>query len=384
MTSRHRRKVLLLITKSTLGGAQQYVYDLATQLPAETFDVAVLVGGNGPLVDQLKSAGIRVITLKSLKRDISLFSEIRTFFALFSIIRKERPDVLHVNSSKAAAFGALIGRLCLVPKIVFTAHGWAFNEDRPAWQKFIVKTIHWMTILLSHTTIAVSNGMRTQMNWVFVQKKMRTVHLGRTIAHHHTKEDARGILEMKVIDTQARLIDYHDDFWMGTIAELHPIKRLDRAITAVAALVKDFPNLRFIIIHDGQEKERLQEQVRDLDLQEHVFFTGMIENAARLLGAFDLFVLPSKSEAFGYVLIEAGSAGVPVVATAVGGIPDIITDGENGILVPPDNTPALTTAIRQLIQDPTLRHTLGQAHLERSKLFTAEKMLQETQNIYLS
>lgn len=381
---KHKKKVLFLITKSTLGGAQRYVYDLAVKLSPELFDVSVVVGGNGPLIDMLKAAGLPVITLRSLKRDISLFGEIATFFTLLAIVRRERPDVLHVNSSKAGALGAVVGRLCFVPKIVFTAHGWAFNEDRPAWQKLLLKTIHWVTILMSHTTIAVSEGMRSQMKWPFTQRKMTVVHLGRTVERPQYKEEARGILEMKVIDTETRLIDYHDDFWMGTIAELHPIKRLNRAITAVAALVKDFPNLRFVIIHDGEEKAKLQEQVRDLDLQKHVFFTGVIEDAARLLSAFDLFVLPSKSEAFGYVLIEAGNAGVPVVATNVGGIPDIITHGLNGLLVPPDNTPALTDALRTLISNEDLRLSLGRAHYERSKLFTVEKMVEETQRVYLS
>jgi glycosyltransferase involved in cell wall biosynthesis len=196
------------------------------------------------------------------------------------------------------------------------------------------------------------------------------------------KDDARGVLEMKVTDTRARLIDYHDDLWLGTIAELHPIKRLNRAINAVSVLVKEVPNLRFIIIHDGSERERLTEQVRDLGLEEHVFFTGTIEDAARLLPAFDLFVLPSKSEAFGYVLIEAGLAGVPVVATRVGGIPDIITDGVNGLLVPPDNTPALTDALRRMIKDEDFRLTLARNHTDKARTFTLEKMVSETVTIY--
>lgn len=381
--SETRKKVLFLITKSSWGGAQRYVFDLATKLPADTFTVAIAVGGNGPLTELLKDEGFKVYPLKNLQRDVSFLQELLATFAILNIIRKERPDVLHVNSSKAGALGALVGRLCRVPRIIFTAHGWAFNEDRSNTQKFLLKAIHWITILLSHETIAVSHGMKAQMNWIGTQKKMTVVHLGRTIANMKHKEEARGILEMKIIETDARLIDYHDDFWLGTIAELHPIKRLNRAIDAVSALIKDIPNLRFIIIHDGQQKAQLQQQIKDLGLEKHIFFTGMIEDAARFLPAFDLFVLPSKSEAFGYVLIEAGQAGVPVVATAVGGITDIITDGENGLLVPPDDTPALARALRTLILDEDLRMKLARAHHEKSMTFTTEKMVQETVAVYV-
>jgi glycosyltransferase involved in cell wall biosynthesis len=379
---RTRKKVLFLITKSTLGGAQRYVYDLAVNLPADAFDVEVAVGGDGPLTEMLREAGIKVYTLSSLKRDVSLLRDVSALFGLIKILKKAKPDVLHLNSSKASAIGALAGRLCLVPRIIFTAHGWAFNEDRPLWQKNVFKLVHWITILLSHVTIAVSHGMRSEMTLPFIKKKMVVVHLGRTIPDMRYKDDARGVLEMKVKDTRARLIDYHDDLWLGTIAELHPIKRLNRAINAVSVLVKEVPNLRFIIIHDGSERERLTEQVRDLGLEEHVFFTGTIEDAARLLPAFDLFVLPSKSEAFGYVLIEAGLAGLPVVATRVGGIPDIITDGVNGLLVPPDNTPALTDALRRMIKDEDFRLTLARNHTDKARTFTLEKMVSETVTIY--
>ncbi len=382
MTDTKRKKILFLITKSNLGGAQRYVYDLATTLPSNSYDVVVAVGGEGPLVDMLKEKGLKVHVLKDLKRDISFVSDIRTFWVLLRILKKERPDVLHINSSKAGALGSLAGRLCRVPKIIFTAHGWAFNEDRPAWQKIILKKIQWLTILLSHVTIAVSEGMKKEMDWIGVQKKMAVVHLGRTVTDMKYKEEARGMLEMKVMDTTARLIDYHGDLWIGTIAELHPIKRLNRAIDSVSALIKDHPRLRFVIIHDGQLRTQLQQQVRDLGLEQHVFFTGTLEDAARFLPAFDLFVLPSKSEAFGYVLIEAGQANLPVVATNVGGIPDIITDGENGLLVPPDNTPALTSAIRTMLTDEELRLRLARSHHDRSMMFTVEKMVTETQQVY--
>ena len=137
-----RTKVLFLITKSTLGGAQRYVYDLATGLDSAEFETCVAVGGEGPLLETLAEAGIKVHKLTHLQRDISFFNEIQTFFELLRIIRKEKPQVLHINSSKAGFLGGLAGRFCRVPKIIFTAHGWAFNEDRSPFQRRIFKLLH--------------------------------------------------------------------------------------------------------------------------------------------------------------------------------------------------------------------------------------------------
>lgn len=378
-----KRKVLFVITKSNFGGAQRYVLDLAASLPSEVYDVVVSAGGDGILHELLKEKGIKTAPITTLENKTSLLKELRTFFTLAQIIKREKPDVLHVNSSKAGFIGCLLGRILRVPKIIFTAHGWAFNEDRSAFQKFCLKCIHWCTVLFSHTTIAVSHGLKKQMDWPLVEKKMRVVHLGRSNIPFKYRDEARGIIETKVTGNTARLSDYDADFWIGTIAELHPTKRLNRAIDSMSALTKTFPNLRFIIIHDGEERKNLEQQVEDLGLTEHVFFTGAIVEAARLLPAFDLFVLPSKSEAFGYVLIEAGLASLPVVATRVGGIPDIITDGENGLLVEPDNTPALTTALKKLIVDHELRHSIAQAHYARAETFTLSKMVQETMLLYI-
>lgn len=376
------KKVLFLITKSNWGGAQRYVFDLATMLPQDKFDVVVALGGDGALHSKLTECGIRTIQIPGLQRDISLRAELTATFAIAQIIRRERPDVLHVHSSKAGFIGTVLGRILRVPRIVFTAHGWAFNEDRSFTQKILFKCVHYVTILASHATITVSTGLQKQMDWGGVQKKMHTVHPGREITEHKSKTEARGILETKVTDSEANLSDYHKDLWIGTIAELHPIKRIERAIDAVAALSREHTNIRYIIIGDGQLRASLQQRVRDLGLQKQVFFTGGIHEAGRLLPAFDIFVLPSKSESFGYVLLEAGLAGLPVVATAVGGITDIITHEKTGLLVSPDNTPELTSALRQLVTNKELRHRLGQAHKENVETFSLSKMSEETIALY--
>ena len=192
MTLLPRKKVLFLITKSNWGGAQRYVYDLATNLDREKFEPVVALGGNGILADMLENAGIRVINIESLGRNISLKKEWVFARELWQILRVERPDVFHVNSSKAGGVGTLLGRLLRAPNVIFTAHGWAFNEDRPLWQKLITKFLHWITVLLSHRTIAVSSAIVKEMNWPGALRKMKIVNPGRTIGPMYQKIEARG------------------------------------------------------------------------------------------------------------------------------------------------------------------------------------------------
>jgi glycosyltransferase involved in cell wall biosynthesis len=383
-TSAKKETVLICITKAEWGGAQRYVYDLATNLPADRYDVTVSVGGEGELKDRLTAAGITVLTIKTLQRDVSVMKELRSIRALWRQIRDINPDIIHSTSSKAGFIGTALGRLSGVPKVYFTACAWAFNEDRPRWQKCIIKCIHWLTVLLSHQSAALSHGLKAQMNWPGAQKKLHVIHLGRSLTGIKTKTAARTWLTdyHHQLVPHSTLENTQDEFWIGSIAELHHVKRINIAIAAVAELIKTYPQMRYLVIHDGDERSTLEAQVRTLGLTKHVFFMGKIPDAALLIPAFDVFILPSKSEAFGYVLVEAGLAGVPVVASNVGGIPDVVIHKETGLLVPPDDPSALATAIERLLSDADYRAQLAQAHHLRSQNFTVEAMIEKTITLY--
>ena len=379
-----RKTVLLCVTKASWGGAQQYVYDLATNLPTEQYNVVVSVGETGELTKRLTDYGITVRTIKALQRDVSITKEVLAIKELASLIREIQPDIIHANSSKAGIIATLLGRIMRVDRVIFTAHAWAFNEDRPGWQKLTIKLIHWFNVLVSHESIAVSNSIKTQMNWPFVQKKLQVIHLGRSVQSLADKTTARQTLVEQATSRSLVLPNNSTDFdlWLGSISELHHIKRVNVLIDAVKLLVPAFPTLRYVAVHDGEERAQLEQQIATLGLTEHVFLVGKIPNAASLIPAFDVFVLPSKSEAFGYVLIEAGLANVAVVASNVGGIPDIIIDKETGLLVEPNDPVVLAEAIQELLSDETYRTKLANAHHVRSQQFTVEAMIEKTTQLY--
>ena len=337
------------------------------------------MGGNGELVTQLTHAGIRVITIESLARDISFKDEWEFTKELARIIRTERPDILHVNSSKAGGIGTLLGRLLRVPKVIFTAHGWAFNEDRPLWQKGIIALLHYVTVLLSHRTIVVSHALMNQLRLPGTKQRMKVLHPGRTIGVMYEKAGARETLSLDF----PILTPHLQETWIGTIAELHPIKNQALLIKTMATLVKTFPNLKLLIIGEGSERINLQNLIETHRLANSVFLLGAITEAARLLPAFDIFTLTSHSEAYGYVVHEAGLAGLPVVATKVGGIPEIIDSGVSGLLIPDNNQAALTNALETLLTSDSKRTSFASALKAKMQERSLEKMVYATETLYL-
>lgn len=370
----NKKKVLYVITKGNLGGAQRYVFDLSTNLPKEEFEAVVAFGEGESLKKKLESCNIRTIEIQPLKRDVKMFSDIASLFALLKIIKAEKPDILHLNSSKAGGLGSLAGRLLGVSKIIFTGHGWAFNEERSIFSKIFILKLYWWIIMLSHKTIAVSERTRDQVIWMpFLKKRISVVYNGVDPFELLSKEDARGVLMPNVTE---RLC-------IGTISELHNSKGLDFLLEAFAGLSKENVNTALVIVGSGEEKEELEKLTKTLGITSKVTFTGFVADARKYLNAFDVFTLTSRTEAFPYTILEAGLAKLPVVASWVGGIPEIITNEESGLLVVPSDIEKLCSTIGRLSEAAALRTTLGETLCEKVKTsFTIERMVRETILLY--
>jgi glycosyltransferase involved in cell wall biosynthesis len=386
MSERPKKKVLFCITKSNFGGAQRYVYDLATSMPAEQFDVAVVFGGGGELGKKLDNAGVRTIKISSLQRDVNIFKDFSVFFELIRIFRKEKPDVVHLNSTKIGGVGVVAGRITHVPKIIFTAHGWAFNEKRNAISKLAIAFLQWLTVRLSHTTIAVSQKTASQiLAFPFIsKKKIKVIYNGAADIDFVDRDEARRALLTNIpINTPHQALE--QSTWIGTISELHSNKGIDVAITAFAKIAKKYPQTIFIIIGDGEEKTNLENQIAKLGLTSQVFLINFVTDAKKYLKAFDIFTLTSRTEALPYVILEAGLAELPVVASNVGGIPEIINSPETGLLVPTgEKAPeAIRNALEKLITNKDFAKILGQNLRKRVReQFSQQKMLSETFSVY--
>ncbi len=370
---KEKKKILFLITKGNFGGAQRYVFDLALYFSRE-YAVTVGMGAGGTLRTLLEQKGIRTISIPNLERNVNPLKDIRSFFSILSIIREEKPHILHLNSSKIGGMGSLAGRVCQVPHIIFTGHGWAFNEDRSLFSKVLITFFHWITIIFSHTTIAVSKRIEEQIIHLPCIKS-KVVHIYNGIDSFFLEEKA---VARKKIAPQISATT-----WIGTISELHKNKGLDFAIRGVAPLLREDPSRVFVVIGGGEELHSLKQLAVTLEIQKQVLLVGFISDARSLLKAFDIFTLTSRTDSFPYAPLEAGLAEVPVLASSVGGVPEIILPNETGILVEPRSSEAVTNGLSSLLEHPSLRSTLAKNLKKKvQEEFSTALMLKKTEELY--
>jgi glycosyltransferase involved in cell wall biosynthesis len=368
-------KILLGITKSNFGGAQRYVFDLATELKKSGNEVSVICGGHGLLIEKLKHEKIYPVSLPSLTRDVSILDDIKSFFTLLAYLHKHKPEVFHINSSKMGAIGALTGRIIGIKKIIYTVHGLAFKEKRPWLQKKIIKFIYWITIKLAHKTIYVAESLRSDLYLPSIENKIVVIHNGIQSWELTEKEEARNKLSPESLP-QTVIV--------GAFSELHKIKGLDILIKAWAKFIIG-RNAKLVLAGEGGKKENLEKLIKDLELENSVKLIGYVDNAKKYFLGLDIFILPSRSEVMPYSLLEAGLSGRSVIATNVGGIKEVITDKENGVLIDPENEDAIINSLITLYDNPVDRKELGERLKNHIKTnFSLDKMARETIKTYLS
>jgi len=356
-------KIIYGITKSNFGGAQRYVFELAKNAQKAGNDVAVLCGGHGSLVEKLKLENIRVISLPDLERNMSITKDFKSFLFILKTLKREKPDIFHTNSSKMGGLGNFAGRLACIKKIIFTGHGWAFNENRNWLSKLIIRKFIWYTIIFSHKTICVSEKTKRDVSWMpFIKKKLCVIY--------------NGVENFELVPRT------DSTFTVGAISELHKVKGLDILLRAWRDFIQG-KQAKLMIIGEGEERKNLEKLVSDLKISDSVIFRGFVDNARTQLSTFDIFVLPSRSEAMPYALLEAGFAGLPVIATKVGGIPEIIENEKNGLLIEKENPKQIIEALNKLYENKNLRDTLG-TNLKQtiSTKFSISQMLQKTFDTY--
>jgi glycosyltransferase involved in cell wall biosynthesis len=340
--------VLLVITLAEVGGAQAYV---AALLPAlvTRFDVAVAAHGSGPLRDAADAAGARFLPLRHVRRPLSLWRDLAGFAELVRLLRRERPDLLHASSSKAGVLGRLAAAVSGVPVRIFTVHGWAFaaHSGVPSrlyrWADRLVEP-------LTTVTICVSEHQREAGLAAGTCASERTVVIPNAV-------DVSTPPRSRPVERPRPLI--------VAVGRLKAPKDFPTLVSALAALPRD--SFDALIVGDGPDRPRLEEQIRTCGLAGRVRLAGERRDVPDLLAEADVFVLPSRSEGHPVSVLEAMAAGVPVVASRVGGIPEQVDDGVTGLLVAPGDPEALAAALGRLAADPALRRRLGAAGRVRAE-----------------
>ncbi len=368
------QKILYVVTKSEIGGAQKYVLDLAKAAKTKGYDATVASEANSHFWEALHEAGIDFREIKSARREINFLQDMKLFWELFRIIWKEKPDVLHLNSSKVGAVGAVVGKLARVPRIVFTAHGWVFNEQRPRWQLLVLTLITKIAARLQDVIVCVSEYDRRRALELGIAsaEKLVTVHKG-------LEPRAMKLLTRK--EARMRLGLDEKDLVVGTIANFYKNKSLDTLVFAAISAHK--PNVKFVIIGEGPERGKIEELIAKYKLGPQFVLAGAIRNAPLYLKAFDFFVLPSKKEGLPYALLEAMAAKLPCVVSDAGGMPEVVRNGANGIVIPHLTPGKLWEAVAGLAHNRKRARELG-ARAEKTieAQFSLEEMTGRTLEIY--
>lgn len=365
-----KKKILFVITLSELGGAQRWVFDTATHLDPARYELVVASGeinASQALPEKLAERGIAVRPLRHLVRAIRPFKDFLACRELYRLIKQEQPDILQLCSTKTGVIGSIAGTLAGNKKIIYRIGGWAFNDPRPRWQNWIFLWLEKITAPLK--TIIIVNSQKgydeALRRHICPKEKLRLIYNGIELARQ----------------TPALKQKPPQQFIIGTIANFYPAKGLMHLLEAARVLKHE--KLIFHIIGDGPERPALESFISGEKLT-NVALIGAVSNPETYLQRFDILVIPSIKEGLPYVLLEGMAAGLPIIATTVGGIPEIIRDGENGILIPPRDSQQLAQKIMLLKNNPALRARF--AHEARKKIsgYGIAKMMAEMYRLYQS
>jgi glycosyltransferase involved in cell wall biosynthesis len=338
-------RVVILVTLAEVGGAQTYVA-LLTEALRDRFDVVVAAYGPGPLVDAVRNAGARFVPLRNVRRALHPLRDVLGLFELIRLLRRERPVIVHANSSKAGILGRVAAALTHVPVRIFTVHGWAFN----AYTGFARQMYLWSERLVAPlTTLTICVADRERATGLAA----RACNADRTVVLHNAVPTAPA-REGQPARTPVVL----------AVGRLKAPKDFSTLLHALGRLLPG--TYRALIAGDGPEREQLETEARQLGLASSVEFLGERNDIPDLIRSSDLFVLSTRSEGLPMSVLEAMAAGLPVVASEVGGIPELV-DAETGVLVPPEDPAALSTAVERLLADQGLRARLGAAGRARAE-----------------
>ena len=358
-----RPRLLIVITLAEIGGAQTYVAGL---LPALTddFEVTVAAWGPGPLIDACRANNVSFVPLRFVRRALNPVFDLLGFFELIGLMRRLRPEIVHANSSKAGVLARLAATATRVPIRVFTVHGWAFKAYSGLASRIylaadrLMRPLTTMTICVSETERAAGLAMKTCSD-------ARTAVINNAVELREAREDP-GTMPALVL----------------SVGRLKAPKDALTLIRSLALLPSGSCRLR--IAGDGPERVALNEEIGRLGLDDSVELLGDRDDVGELLRASHLFVLSSRSEGMPMSVLEAMASGVPVVASAVGGIPELVVDEETGLLVEPGDPQALAAAIARVVDDAALRRRFAAAgHARAQQMFDPGRWRQEHVDLYL-
>jgi glycosyltransferase involved in cell wall biosynthesis len=376
-------RVLRAITRLNIGGPAIHAILLTRGLQNERFSSVLVTGLEGPhegsMRDLATKHGVRPRVLRELGREVSPINDLRATLAMYRLIRGSRPHIVHTHMAKAGTAGRLAARLARVPIVVHTFHGHTFHSYWGPVKSAVFLQIERTLGAMTDRVIAVGDAQKADIASYGVAplRKILTIPLGLEIEPMLEAEQHRGRL-------RAELKVGADRPLIGIVARLVPIKAHEIFLEAAPRSGAAAPESTFLIIGDGERRAELEAIARQLGVADATRFLGWRDDMREVYADLDVVTLCSNNEGSPVALIEALAAGRPVVSTRVGGVPNVVQDGESGLLVPPRDPAALADGILALLRDPARAAQLGLTG--RRAVFpkhSSGRLVQDVERLYL-
>lgn len=353
-------KVMQIVQSLECGGLEKVAISLADGLQKRFWDVSICcLDKPGNLAPEALNKNINVINIgKKSGIDFSLVTK------LAKIFKKENVKVVHTHNMGPLIYGTLASRLAGVPVVINTRHG----RERKRCSRFI-----W---LLNNEVVTISFDAKNKLlesNRIDANK-IKVIYNGIKIDEFEISEENNYRKRLSLTD---------NDYVIGTVARLSLEKDQKTLIDAFEIICKQFENARLIIVGDGLLRAELEEHCVNLKIKNKVFFMGFRDDVANILNIFDVFVLSSRTEGISLTLLEAMAAGKPIVATDVGGNPEVVADGVTGVLVPTNDPIKMAKSIINILENKKLSKAMaGNGRKRVEEIFSQEKMVMEYEKLY--
>jgi glycosyltransferase involved in cell wall biosynthesis len=384
LIAEHTIKVLRVIARLNIGGPAIHVVLLTAGLDHTRFQSLLVSGrenpGEGSMLDYALSHGVQPILIPEIVGELSLGArELKALVHLYGLIRRERPHIVHTHTAKAGFVGRLAARLARVPVILHTFHGHVLQGYYSPVKTHLLRRMERGLAALTDRLIAVSKRVKQDLvtYGVAAAERIQVVPLGLELEPFFNGHAGKGAFRREWHLQEVEPL-------VGIIGRLFPIKNHHLFLDAAALVVKQEPAARFVIVGDGVLRPDLERHARHLGLADRVIFTGWRGDLPRIYADLDVLAVTSNNEGTPVSAIEAMAAGRPVVATNVGGLPDLIRDQETGYLVPAGDAPALAAAVLRLLRQPQAAQHMGQvAQMVAREQFAAQRLITDMERLYL-
>lgn len=368
-------RVCHIITMLELGGAQQNTLYTVTHLDRERFRPMLVAGTGGLLVEEARDSGVPAWFLPELVRPVSPVRDLRAAAALVSLLRRERPDIVHTHSSKAGILGRFAAAAAGVPHIVHSIHGWGFNPGQPAPLRHLYVGLERLASRATSAYVGVSraNLQAGEDLHILRPDQARLIRSGIRLAEFGPAGRNGG----------APPVDLPGEGpVVGMVACFKPQKAPLDFVEVAAAVLREEPATRFVLVGDGELRGRIEERLRSLGIAGQVALTGWRRDIPGLMRAFDILLHTSRWEGLPRVFPEAMATGLPVVATRVDGAPEAVEEGVTGHLLEPGDVEGMARKVVDLIRQPDLRRRMGREGRARVEPWDIDRMVRDQEDLY--